>query len=431
MKKILLSLGTLVVVGAVVAGATMAFYNDTETSNGNIFVAGSIDLKVDHLAQTYNGDDCETSSLTIYSDAGNTQVVAKSANAVDPTTLPHTAVLVIPTSITTQYWTTHPTAKWIWATDPTAVGDDGTLGNVTYTFERKFDWWGNAVSVTLQMDVAADNQYQLLLNGTSIATGVGSAQYTTLDPVAQSAFLAQVQPGENTLRFIVTNLAQDPAHNTPLYNPGGLLYYLTVTRDPADCDANSAFQQACRLWTEKDLTDGDTFFNFGDIKPADWGTNLISLHVSSNDAYACLFPTGIVDGENTRIEPETTAGDTTPLQPDGELSQFIKMFAWVDDGDGIYQGGTGEPIVIPVNTPFNQISSSMIAMNLPSGGTNYIGLAWCVGTQTLVGTTVGCSGSASGIDQAQTDSVTASLTAYAVQQRNNENFSCANVQLPN
>jgi len=36
-----------------------------------------------------------------------------------------------------------------------------------------------------------------------------------------------------------------------------------------------------------------------------------------------------------------------------------------------------------------------------------------------------------GIDQAQTDSVTASLTAYAVQQRNNENFSCANVQLPN
>ena len=431
MKKILLSLGTLVVVGAVVAGATMAFYNDTETSNGNIFVAGSIDLKVDHLAQTYNGDDCETCSLTIYSDAGNTQVVAKSANAVDPTTLPHTAVLVIPTSITTQYWTTHPTAKWIWATDPTAVGDDGTLGNVTYTFERKFDWWGNAVSVTLQMDVAADNQYQLLLNGTSIATGVGSAQYTTLDPVAQSAFLAQVQPGENTLRFIVTNLAQDPAHNTPLYNPGGLLYYLTVTRDPADCDANSAFQQACRLWTEKDLTDGDTFFNFGDIKPADWGTNLISLHVSSNDAYACLFPTGIVDGENTRIEPETTAGDTTPLQPDGELSQFIKMFAWVDDGDGIYQGGTGEPIVIPVNTPFNQISSSMIAMNLPSGGTNYIGLAWCVGTQTLVGTTVGCSGSASGIDQAQTDSVTASLTAYAVQQRNNENFSCANVQLPN
>ena len=418
-------------VGAVVAGATMAFYNDTETSNGNIFVAGSIDLKVDHLAQTYNGDDCETCSLTIYSDAGNTQVVAKSANAVDPTTLPHTAVLVIPTSITTQYWTTHPTAKWIWATDPTAVGDDGTLGNVTYTFERKFDWWGNAVSVTLQMDVAADNQYQLLLNGTSIATGVGSAQYTTLDPVAQSAFLAQVQPGENTLRFIVTNLAQDPAHNTPLYNPGGLLYYLTVTRDPADCDANSAFQQACRLWTEKDLTDGDTFFNFGDIKPADWGTNLISLHVSSNDAYACLFPTGIVDGENTRIEPETTAGDTTPLQPDGELSQFIKMFAWVDDGDGIYQGGTGEPIVIPVNTPFNQISSSMIAMNLPSGGTNYIGLAWCVGTQTLVGTTVGCSGSASGIDQAQTDSVTASLTAYAVQQRNNENFSCANVQLPN
>ena len=34
-------------------------YNDTETSNGNIFVAGSIDLKVDPT-QTYNGVDCKT-----------------------------------------------------------------------------------------------------------------------------------------------------------------------------------------------------------------------------------------------------------------------------------------------------------------------------------------------------------------------------------
>jgi predicted ribosomally synthesized peptide with SipW-like signal peptide len=58
MKKILLSLGTLVVVGAVVAGATIAFYNDTETSTGNIFTAGSIDLKVDHTKSTYNGNEC-------------------------------------------------------------------------------------------------------------------------------------------------------------------------------------------------------------------------------------------------------------------------------------------------------------------------------------------------------------------------------------
>ncbi|OHB15867.1 MAG: hypothetical protein A2431_01240 [Candidatus Zambryskibacteria bacterium RIFOXYC1_FULL_39_10] len=422
MKKILLSLGTLVVVGAVVWGATAAFYNDTETSSGNIFVAGSIDLKVDHLAQTYNGDDCETCSLTLYSGDGGAQVVGGTNTVL--TTFPFPAVLVTPTSITTQYWTTHGTADWIWASPATLVGDDGTLGDVTYTFEHEFTWWGAAVDVNLLMDVAGDNQYQVLLNGTPIATGVGGAQYTTLDPVSEALFLAQVQPGPNTLTFVVTNLVNTPAqNNTPLNNPGGLLYYLTVTRDPEDCDANSEFQLACQLWTETDLDGSQTFFNFGDIKPSDWGTNLISLHVSSNDAYACLFPNNIVDAENVRIEPEATAGDPTDgTVADGELSQFVKVFAWADDGDGVYEG---EQVLVTENTPFNLVPSVIAAMDLSANDTDYIGLSWCVGTQTLVGDVIGCSGSAVGIDQAQTDSVSAALTAYAVQQRNNDNFTCA------
>ena len=47
MKKILLSLGTIVIVGALVLGATGAFFSDTETSVGNTFTAGAIDFKVD------------------------------------------------------------------------------------------------------------------------------------------------------------------------------------------------------------------------------------------------------------------------------------------------------------------------------------------------------------------------------------------------
>lgn len=426
MKKILLSLAVILAVGGVVWGVTGAFYNDTEASTGNIFVAGSIDLKVDHTKQTYNGVDCKTCSLTLYSGDGGARVVAGNNTVI--TVFPYTAVLVTPTPITTQYWTTHPTAQWIWASPATLVGDDGTLGDVTYTFEHKFNWWGDAVAVDLVFDVAADNQYQLLLNGNPIASGLGSAEYTTLDPVAEGAFLAQVQPGQNTLTFIVTNKVNTPGNNNPLNNPGGLLYYLTVNRDPEDCDANSEFQQACRLWTEKDLGAGDTFFNFGDIKPADWGTNLISLHVSSNDAYVCLLPSGIVDAENMRIEPETTAGDPTDgTVADGELSQFIKMFAWADDGDGVYEG---ETTLVAANTPLNLVPSVIAALNLPANNTDYIGLAWCVGTQTVVGNVISCSGSAVGIDQAQTDSVVASLTAYAVQQRNNPNFSCANIVLP-
>lgn len=58
MKKILLSLGMLVFVFAVVAGGTGAFFSDTETSSGNVFTAGALDLKVDSDCHYYmNGED--------------------------------------------------------------------------------------------------------------------------------------------------------------------------------------------------------------------------------------------------------------------------------------------------------------------------------------------------------------------------------------
>ena len=47
----------IVFVGGVVAGATGAFFSDTETSTGNTFAAGSLDLKVDSEAH-YNGATC-------------------------------------------------------------------------------------------------------------------------------------------------------------------------------------------------------------------------------------------------------------------------------------------------------------------------------------------------------------------------------------
>lgn len=57
MKKILLSIMTIALVAVVAVGATRAFFSDTETSEGNTFVAGAIDLKVDSEAH-YNGMVC-------------------------------------------------------------------------------------------------------------------------------------------------------------------------------------------------------------------------------------------------------------------------------------------------------------------------------------------------------------------------------------
>ena len=47
MKKIILSVAMIAAVAAVAIGATTAFFSDTETSTGNTFTAGAIDLKID------------------------------------------------------------------------------------------------------------------------------------------------------------------------------------------------------------------------------------------------------------------------------------------------------------------------------------------------------------------------------------------------
>ena len=65
MKRILLSLGMIVFIGAVVAGATGAFFSDTETSTGNTFAAGDIDLQIDNESYVTNvAGDLEFSPAT-------------------------------------------------------------------------------------------------------------------------------------------------------------------------------------------------------------------------------------------------------------------------------------------------------------------------------------------------------------------------------
>lgn len=49
-------------VAAAVVGATTAFFNDTETSAGNVLTAGSIDLKVDSFGAIYNGELVQNAS---------------------------------------------------------------------------------------------------------------------------------------------------------------------------------------------------------------------------------------------------------------------------------------------------------------------------------------------------------------------------------
>jgi len=56
-KKILISLAVICAAAAIAVGATTAFFSDTETSTGNTFTAGSLDLKIDSDCM-YNGMEC-------------------------------------------------------------------------------------------------------------------------------------------------------------------------------------------------------------------------------------------------------------------------------------------------------------------------------------------------------------------------------------
>jgi len=57
-KKIITSLSIIALVAIAVIGGTVAYFNDTETSAGNILVAGTMDLKVDHKYAMYDGNPC-------------------------------------------------------------------------------------------------------------------------------------------------------------------------------------------------------------------------------------------------------------------------------------------------------------------------------------------------------------------------------------
>jgi len=58
-KKIIISLSIIGLIAAIVIGGTIAYFSDTETSTGNTFTAGSIDLTVDNTCY-YNGMKCSS-----------------------------------------------------------------------------------------------------------------------------------------------------------------------------------------------------------------------------------------------------------------------------------------------------------------------------------------------------------------------------------
>lgn len=181
-------------------------------------------------------------------------------------------------------------------------------------------------------------------------------------------------------------------------------------------------------WLARDLK-GDLFFNFNDIKPGDEGENTISLHVDYNDAYVCAVIDGLKNYENGCSEPESSVDKTcgelnTNGEGLGELQNKIHLKIWRDNGIPVTNGGPtgkcdnihqdGEPIlvqdtVIDNNSGAWELYSPRLG-ELKGETEECIGIAWFVPGETD--------------NIIQGDSVTANISFYAEQARNNPNFTC-------
>jgi len=441
-KKLIISLSIIGAIAAVVGGATVAYLNDTETSTGNILTAGTMDLQVDHKFASYNGNPCTNDCVE---DTG--------------TNLIQNGSFEVPEVINNAKWEIFPdgTSGLVWRVawepgQPTTYGDPprtrpeaslveyhenvmGLAQEGDQYAELDSDWFGPQdplngepalINISQDVNTVSGNQYRIhywysprpnvlaannvlkvRVNGNEVAShsadGGGTTSWT-----------------EYTYTFVATGSTTkiEFAGAGPADSLGTFLDNVSV--HPFNC-TYQIVGGTCTLWDLKDLGASDYFWHYDDVKPGDYGVNVISLHAYNNDAYACLITHNIVDQDNGIVDPEQAAGDTG--EP-GDLSQFIKIFAWEDSTQN-NSYDAGEPVLLPANTPL----TGKVHFPLTESHTKYVGIAWCAGDQSVdLGTgVISCDGSSMG-NIAQTDIMTADLTAYAEQQRNNGGFSCPDLQ---
>jgi hypothetical protein len=184
-------------------------------------------------------------------------------------------------------------------------------------------------------------------------------------------------------------------------------------------------------WALKNLTPGtDKFFNFDDVKPGDFGCNVISMHVKNGDAWLCLDFKNLKNLENGINEPEgivDSNGTTT-----GELAAGLQFFGWLDNGDGKYKSGekplfgtsTRSGSVILNNTTYS-IGDSKSGRSCKKDESRYVAMCWCAGNLSVDMNTGKMSCDGSGLGNAlQTDTVTVDVAIRALSSTGDPKFLC-------
>jgi choice-of-anchor C domain-containing protein len=443
MAKIIKSLVIVIAVTAIAGYGTYSFFSDTETSTGNTFMAGEIDLQVDSQSH-YNGMVCEdgkwvaepnckvtgnnllnNESFETGTDPGSFATLNSGSNDITPWTVDSGSIDYIGS-----YWQASDGGRSIDMNGFVPGSVSQTLSTVAGdTYQVTFDLSGNPESRSDPNDPYYSPSNKVLAVSATDTSPInfnydtGFEQNTLANMKWKKYSYSFTATGTSTTLTFASQIsgAFGPAvdnidvHKTicePLPSPEFL---------GDDCDGT---------WILTDLGPTNQFFNFEDIKPGDQGENTVSLHVDDNDAYACLMIHNVKNDEHDLIDPEGKVGDVTNDPNGGELDENLNFFSWSDDGDNIWEEnepplfnpivGSGEALlngkVYPLYLPPNPF---------PANTTKYIGIAWCVGTMNVNqgDHSIECDGTTVD-DDAQTDSFTADLTFYVEQARNNSGFVC-------
>lgn len=327
MWKIAKSLFIIIVAAAAVGSGTYSFFSDTETSVGNRFTAGALDLKVDNTTH-YNGLVCQNGEWVCHPWADTVVSEAQGLRRNGTAVVPARSDLGVALGV---------------AESSGGASDSPVVAGSFYSL-------GFGGTVVLGFN-------NLILNGAGsdlrvfeITGGTYPDETATVEASQDGVAWTLLGTATRDEDFDLGSLPWakyvriKDTSNTALFPLGGF-----ADADGFDLDAVQALHcgsdpdlagQACNedselSWTEADLEQGvHKFFDFDDVKPGDVGEDTVSLHVYDNDAWGRMVVTVTGDSDRTCTSSEQVAEADACVDPDGpgELRENLDFLIWLDEG---------------------------------------------------------------------------------------------------
>jgi predicted ribosomally synthesized peptide with SipW-like signal peptide len=198
----------------------------------------------------------------------------------------------------------------------------------------------------------------------------------------------------------------------------------------------------------------EKFFDFADVKPGDKGTDVISLHIDNNPAWACATIDVKSDVDVSCTEPELKDDSNCTPTGAGEMAQNLTFAWWPDlDHDGVmdvgaeydhrfFASGSKLSTLLAASTDgklhltlADSLQSFFEGQGNPTKAltgatTYYVGTAWCMGDMTIATDgTITCNGGPVN-NASQTDQLKADLSFTVTQERNQPTFRCEDTYKP-